>query len=102
MAEVTSLAVRNIPNSCIIGERTTGAMGILGYEYSTYYSGTFGDEDGPHYCYMSDHLNRTLNGEVLEGIGVTPDISLKFNLAEVTEGNDTWMDRAISYIQNGN
>lgn len=102
MAEVTSLAVRNIPNSCIIGERTTGAMGILGYEYSTYYSGTFGEEDGPHYCYMSDHLNRTVNGEVLEGIGVTPDISLKFNLAEVTEGNDTWMDRAISYIQNGN
>jgi C-terminal processing protease CtpA/Prc len=41
------------------------------------------------------------DGQILEGIGITPDIPLTFNEADVTNGNDTWMDGAISYIHNG-
>jgi hypothetical protein len=101
MAEQTSLAIKNLPNGCLIGERTSGGMGILDNDSFTYYSGILGYTDGPHYIYTIDHLNRTVDGQILEGIGITPDITLPFNETEVTNGNDTWMDRAISYIQNG-
>jgi C-terminal processing protease CtpA/Prc len=50
---------------------------------------------------MANHATRTVDGQILEGIGVTPDITLPFRETELTNGNDTWMDRAISYIQNG-
>jgi hypothetical protein len=101
MAEQTSLAIRNLPNGIVIGERTFGGHGSLSTDFATYYSGTFGNENGPHYCYMANHAIRTVDGQILEGIGITPDIPLTFNEADVTNGNDTWMDRAISYIQNG-
>jgi hypothetical protein len=101
MAEQNAMAIRNLPNGIVIGERTFGGHGSLNTDFATYYSGIFGNENGAHYCYMANHATRTVDGQILEGIGVTPDITLPFRETELTNGNDTWMDRAISYIQNG-
>lgn len=102
MAEITTMMAKELPNGYVVGERTYGGHGVLSDETYALYSGTFGSVDGPYYGYMSDHLVKTLDGEILEGIGISPDINMTFKKENLTGGNDTWMDRAITVVKTGN
>ena len=101
MAEITTMMAQQMPNGCVIGERTVGGQGTSSGDFEGHYSGSFGSESGPHYVTFSDHPTRTVDGKSLEGIGVTPDIPMKTVLSELTNGNDTWIDRAVTYIHTG-
>jgi C-terminal processing protease CtpA/Prc len=104
MAEVTSMLAKNFASGCLLGERTFGAHGVVDENSNLYdwsYSGIFGNASGPYWAKVSVAMLKTVDGEILEGVGVTPDIEMKFNLSDVTNGNDTWMDRAIEYVKIG-
>lgn len=104
MAEVTSMLAKNFASGCLLGERTFGAHGVVDENSNLYdwsYSGIFGNASGPYWAKVSVAMLKTVDGEILEGVGVTPDIEMKFNLSDVTNGNDTWMDRAIEYVETG-
>lgn len=102
MAEITSLLAKEMPNAVLMGERTYGGHGVLYGDFNEYYTGTFGSMDGPHYGYLCDRCTRTTDGTILEGQGVTPDITLTYDYNDVYGGtNDTWLDRALEYIATG-
>lgn len=101
MAELTPMMAQQMPNGCVIGERTVGGHGVSNGDFEGQYSGSFGSESGPHYVTFSDHPTRTVDGRSLEGIGISPDIPMKTVLPELTNGNDTWIDRAVTYIHTG-
>jgi hypothetical protein len=101
MAEITTMMTKELPNGYVVGERTYGGHGVLSSETYALYSGTFGSKEGPYYGYLSDHLVKTLDGEILEGIGISPDINMTFKKEDLTGGNDTWMDRAITVVKTG-
>ncbi|MGN1172515.1 MAG: S41 family peptidase, partial [Muribaculaceae bacterium] len=102
MAEISGLLAKIMPNAYLMGERTYGAQGMLEGDFNLFYSGSFGSVDGPHYGYMCDLCTRTVDGALLEGKGVTPDITLDYNYDECYGDNrDAWLDRAIEFIATG-
>ena len=103
MSEITTMIVKAMPNGCFIGERTFGGHGVIQGDFEEYYSGSFGDQEGNHYAYLSTRMVKFINGEILEGVGVTPDIEMPFPYAEddFKDGNDSWLSRAVEYIETG-
>lgn len=101
MAEITTMLVKSMPNGCFIGERTFGGHGILSPDFENYYSGTFGKLDGNHYAYLSTHTVKDYNGNILEGRRVTPDIEMDYYQGTFSDGEDTWLERAVEYINTG-
>jgi C-terminal processing protease CtpA/Prc len=118
-AELATMLIKALPNGTFIGERTYGAIGGLYSGGSTniyhdlFYSGCFGDyeyfENGPdpyrdnfsYYVYTSTfHMVDNTYGDV-EGVGVQPDIEIRFNLNRLDEGTDNQLDRAIRFIRVG-
>lgn len=114
LAENIALAVKELPNGCVIGERTYGAFGPLFNEASDFpytYSGTFGDYgtwslldlssvdlSSGILVTMASVEHRAVNGQFCEGKGVSPNIEVMFNLPEFRNGNDVELNRAIKYI----
>lgn len=101
MSEISVLMAKAMPNGCIIGERTYGAHGTIDPDFESSYSGSFGDREGNHYGYLSTRVVKANNGEILESIGVTPDIELDFTQGKFKNGEDTWLDRSVEYINTG-
>lgn len=118
-AELATMLIKALPNGTFIGERTYGAIGGLysggatNIYHDLFYSGCFGDyqyfEDGPdpyhdnftYYVYTSTfHMVDNTYGDV-EGVGVQPDIEIRFNLSRLDEGTDNQLDRAIRFIRVG-
>ena len=118
-AELATMLIKALPNGTFIGERTYGAIGGLYSGGSTniyhdlFYSGCFGDyeyfENGPdpyrdnfsYYVYTSTfHMVDNTYGDV-EGVGVQPDIEIRFNLNRLDDGTDNQLDRAIRFIRVG-
>ena len=56
------------------------------------------------FCYIPQELTYTLDGKVLEGYGVTPDIEVAFDAAAWNSGAgpDNQLDRALQWIRTGN
>jgi C-terminal processing protease CtpA/Prc len=45
----------------------------------------------------------TREGQLLEGVGVTPDIEVDLDVKQLrSTGKDTQLDRALQFIRNGN
>jgi len=105
MAEVTSLSTKYIDNAKCIGKRTWGGLcALIGNEYFTYnYSGHIGEADKtPVYVYLPQVAQYNREGELLEGIGITPDIEVDLDVTLLkTTGRDSQLERALQYIRSG-
>jgi C-terminal processing protease CtpA/Prc len=105
MAEITSLCTKYIDNATLIGKRTFGGLcGLTGIDnYSYYYAGHIGEEDKtPVYVYLPLMAQYNREGQILEGIGVTPDIEVDLDVRQLDlTGKDTQLDRALEFIRNG-
>ena len=100
MGEMEPMAMKNaLSTSYIIGERTFGATGPLMPSYiDITYGGPFGDINSTyHYIYTST-FESMVNGEVLEGIGFTPDKVV--NRKDHNGDYKPQLDAAIEYIKN--
>ena len=103
MSELTSLIVKLMPNGRLIGKRTYGGLcGLTGNEESSdNYSGYIGVENvTPVYVYLPTATTFTMDKEILEGVGVTPDIEV--DLKDSEDQSDSQLDRALQYIRTGN
>ena len=104
MGEQTTLGVKRMENGKVIGTRTWGGLCALNSNetYSQNYSGHVGIKGTtPVYCYVPRELAITLDDQVLEGYGVTPDIELPFDVAAWNNGAgpDNQLDRALQEIK---
>jgi C-terminal processing protease CtpA/Prc len=103
MAEITTMAIKSLPNGKFIGTRTWGANGPL--TSSVYFDGgqftigtaTFGS-GGYMFVYTSSSMFKYLNGDIYEGVGVPPDIYARETNAAYLNGDDLVLDAAIKYI----
>lgn len=99
MAEMTAMAVSELPGGCVIGERTLGATGPLMSNYAFTYSGQV---NNPYMTiYTSTAVMKDAKGVNHEGVGVTPDIEVFYDEAAMESGTDVQLDRAIEYIHTG-
>jgi len=102
-----------LPGYMSIGEQTCGGMGTLMPDnYTSYYSGTFGNAqlmqtnykstDGNYYCYMSTMANvDAKTGENPEGIGMIPIIQCPLDTILFFSGQgDNQLLRAMNYLKN--
>lgn len=105
MSEITSLGAKTLKNARLIGKRTSGGLcGLTVNEYNTLnYSGKIGEEGKtPVFCYCPTLALLTVDDQILEGVGVTPDIDVNFDVVQYeTTGKDSQLDRALQYIRNG-
>ncbi|MBO6169776.1 MAG: hypothetical protein J6O51_07365 [Bacteroidales bacterium] len=102
MSEITTISTKVIDNAKFIGTTTWGGLcGLLSNEaYSYTYAGHIGVEGvTPVYVYCPSVATLDINGNVLEGKGVTPDIEIA--LEKSSNGADNQLDRAIEYIISG-
>ena len=103
MSEITTMAIKTLPNGKFIGTRTWGANGPL--TSSVYFDGgqftigsaTFGS-GGYMFVYTSSSTFKYLNGDIYEGVGVPPDIYARETTAAYLSGDDLVLDAAIRYI----
>ena len=106
MAEITSLSTKYIDNATLVGKRTWGGLcGLIGNEYFSYnYTGHIGEEGKtPVYVYLPLVAQFNREGQLLEGVGVTPDIEVDLDVKQLRNtGKDTQLDRALQFIRNGN
>lgn len=106
MAEMTSMGTRVLDNAKLIGTRTWGGICALtdNTSYSYNYSGHVGIEgQTPVYIYCPTMAAMDLDGKILEGTGVTPDIEVHMDNASWNNGwgPDTQLERALQYISSG-
>lgn len=106
MSEQTALGASLLDNGVLIGTRTWGGFSALSSaeSYSNNYAGHVGVKDEtPVYCYIPAELAITLDGKVLEGEGVTPDMEVPFDETAWNNGSgpDNQLDRALDYIRKG-
>lgn len=109
MAEQTAWGVKTLPNGTLIGTRTFGALSALNTDpayYSQTYSGAFGEKGvTPVYGYVPKYVamyDVKGDGElqILEGIGITPDIEVPFDLPlYLSTGRDNQLEAALRYIK---
>lgn len=108
MAEQTAWGAKTMPNGVFIGTRTWGGLSALNTDpadYSTSYSGAFGVQYEtsifgyvPKYVALYDVNNDGIY-KVIEGIGITPDIEVPFDVDLYTStGRDNQLEAAINYI----
>jgi carboxyl-terminal processing protease len=103
MSELTTMAIKTLPNGKFIGTRTWGANGPL--TSSVYFDGgqfTIGSaafgSTGYMFVYTSSSMFKYLNGDIYEGVGVPPDIYARETNAAYLNGDDLVLDAAIKYI----
>jgi C-terminal processing protease CtpA/Prc len=103
MSELTTMAIKTLPNGKFIGTRTWGANGPL--TSSVYFDGgqfTIGSaafgSGGYMFVYTSSSMFKYLNGDIYEGVGVPPDIYARETTAAYLSGDDLVLDAAIRYI----
>ncbi len=106
MSEVTSVGAREVENAKIVGTRTWGGLCALqgNDAYSYAYAGHIGVEGvTPVYVYCPSAACFDTHGNLLEGVGVTPDIEVQLDVKALKKGNgpDNQLDRAIEYIVSG-
>lgn len=105
MCETTALCVKLTNNAYLVGQRTYGALCSLAdnTDYSDNYAGYVGIEGvTPVYCYIPGQALFTLDGEVLESVGISPDIDVALDADDwQASGRDSQLDRALLFIRTG-
>ena len=99
MGEMEPIAIKKaLPTSYVIGERTFGALGSLMPScIDITYGGPFGDLNNMEHFIYTSTFESMMNGEVLEGIGFTPDKVV--NRKDHNGDYKSQLDAAIEYIQ---
>ena len=106
MSEMTSLGCRALPNGKLIGKRTHGGLCSLLPDASAYYqnySGIIGERGKtPVWLYIPQMVSMTKEQQILEGVGLYPDIEVDFDISlYTTTGRDTQLDRALQFCTTG-
>lgn len=96
MGEITAMAISEMPNGYVVGERTYGAHGPLDGNFNNSYAGTFKNQ--AFEVYTSTSMTKRLDGKSYEGIGVIPDVEALYNEVEFKKGNDTQLEAAVQLI----
>jgi len=104
-AELTALALHNLPNITIIGDTTGGAQGpIISVENSQNalskdFTGNFKLPNG---WLIQLALKATFDNQkqIFEGKGLPPSIVVKPSQAALNLGRDNVLDKAIDYLKN--
>lgn len=99
MAEVTQMAVQELPNGILIGERSWGGHGPLNGDINGFFTGEL--ENNAFRMFTSTSITRRLDGKCYEGIGIIPDIEVLYDEAQFLQGNDIQLNRAIDYAKTG-
>ncbi|PSL49770.1 peptidase S41-like protein [Chitinophaga niastensis] len=97
MSEITTMAVKSLPNGHFVGERTWGANGPL-TDNKNYNGGQF-STDYINLVYTSSLMLKYRDGKIYEGIGFPPDIEVKYNQAAFDAGRDLQLEAAIGLIR---
>ena len=107
MAEISTLAVKAMPNGTVVGKRTYGGLSPL-YADNTHFSLSYMGYVGvssktPVYARFANCALFSLDKKILEGVGVEPDIDVDLdeNLY-MTAGRDSQLERALQYLRTGN
>ena len=108
MAEMTSMGAKVLENGTLIGTRTWGGFSALSSSenYSKNYAGYVGIQNvTPVFCYIPQEVTFSiLDGKIVEGRGVEPDIEVPMDFDAWNKGNgpDSQLDRALQFIRTGN
>ncbi len=107
MGEHTAYSAKVLDNARLIGTRTHGGFCALSpkEDYTYNYAGYVGEQNiTPVFCYIPQEVAFTLDNEIIEGYGVTPDIEISFDAATWNKGagTDNQIDRALQFIRTGN
>ena len=102
-SEVATIALKNLPNCFMVGERTWGATCTLNPDFNLFYSGSFGDSQmngnfwvgHGHYVYTPKYLFSGIDGTIYEGIGIAPDKECLFDKLAWNNGIDNQLECAI-------
>lgn len=102
MSEMSAMAIKQIPNGHVIGERTWGGHGPLSNDFDTYYSGDFyvGAQKIIS-VYTSTWMCVDSKKECYEGVGVKPDIEVLLDLNAMKNGVDNQLERALLFLHSG-
>lgn len=96
MSELTTMAIKTLPNGKFIGTTTWGANGPLAplvyYNAGQFTVGSYLS------VYTSSSMFKYLDGSIYEGKGVPPDIFVKETNAAYSSGIDLQLNAAITYI----
>jgi carboxyl-terminal processing protease len=87
-SEVFSLAIRDYDAGTIIGNKSAGAVGTVRFW-------PLGDGT---YLGVTASIYQTVKGEKLNGIGVTPDITVVRSTADILAGRDPQLDAAVKHL----
>ena len=107
MAEMTSLGCQSLPNGTLIGKRTHGGLCSLIPDPGVYYqnySGIIGERGvTPVWLYIPQMTTVSKEGQILEGVGLTPDIEVDLDVTQYqATGRDTQLERALQFCTTGN
>lgn len=105
-SEIATIAVKQLPQGYVVGERTFGATCALNDNFGYFYSGSFGDSQGypywtghGHYVYTPKFLFTSVDGTVYEGHGIEPDAECLFDQSAWNNGVDNQLECAVSFAK---
>ena len=96
MAEITTMAMRALPQCRVVGETTYGATGPFA-QNALYDDGPF-DVPGFLSVTTSSVEFKYTDGKVYEGKGFPPDYPVAFDIQALDAGDDPQMDKVLSLI----
>lgn len=97
MSEITAMAVKALPNGHIVGERTWGGMGPL-TDNENFNGGQFCLDNFISLVHTSSLMFKYKDGNIYEGIGFPPDVTVPYNRALLDAGKDPQLEKAIEII----
>lgn len=95
MAELTVMMIKSMPNGKFVGERTWGGHGVI-TDQDNFNAGGF--NTAFLNVYMGSSMLRYKDGNIYEGVGVPPDVEVKYDKAAFDAGKDVQLEKAISLI----
>lgn len=99
MGEMSTASIKMLPRGVFVGERTWGGHGILTGDFHMFYNGTFGDMNDYHFVYTTTFQNSFVDGGILEGRGIIPDVEVYNNYdAFVSTGEDAQLSAALQEL----
>lgn len=97
MAEITTMALRTLPQCRVVGETTFGATGPFG-ENALYNDGPF-EVPGFLSATTSSVEFKYIDGKIYEGVGFPPDYPVPFDANALDAGHDPQFEKVLSLIQ---
>lgn len=95
-AELAALAIKEFPQSILVGEKTYGATGPLVskeiYSYGSFVLEGFMNVQTSSVGFLSK------TGVNYEGVGISPNFSVMFNLDSIAIGRDMQLEKAIDTL----